>query len=338
MLIAYAISMDKRVSVVVAISHHGESPRAAIATVLANAASISDLHLIQDGFDTAHDLYDDWAKDLAKLRAADLVPHWHNELDDASVLRSMAYIRLLPEHDIKPSVWNAFITNQLAANSKKKWFFQTSRYVKPTHYAMSAKVDASKCTHGYMCGFLLVIAVLDALRALVSLGHYHSCHAVRAYLVSRTYPGTHATVPPVSGSWFTTPLSVITSTAREARLLPSGPRCVVESGSNAGDYVLRATQTHPHMGVLGLWWFGYALYYALFALPWWALLVPTASWWPMFRPAVVVAVHVLHFLYVVRYTRPYFVFPYNSYGLQALLYPFYLTVSPLVFIVWRLIG
>jgi hypothetical protein len=110
-------------------------------------------------------------------------------------------------------------------------------------------------------------------------------------------------------------------------------------------FVLRALKTHRHMGwrTLAFWAAPFALYYAVFALPWWMLFmdgryrgylaafIVRNAWHPAWvtlytgHAAVGAA---LAWIYI-RYPRPW------MWAVHALLFPVYFTLGPLLYVYAR---
>jgi hypothetical protein len=321
--------MAQRVSVVIELSAYKESPRNAIATVINNAATICDLHIVLAGHATNAELYAEWNADVDALTKLKLTPQWHNKLD-ATKLAGLAMVTLKPDHFVTDGSWKAFLENNLAA--KRSGWARS----KPTHYALNAGVDldnddiapTTTRAQAMWYGFLLVVSVLDTLRSLFSWGAYHDGNAVRAQLVMRVYPG-ETYVPRYRWG----PLTFWCGfDSGVARVFDDAGGCNRMPDTDVGvDLVLRSVRTHPHMGWGFAWITGYLLYYGLFFGACGAVYAAKGTYvyyW--------IAAHVFHVALVAYATHDVFLFPHKSYGIQVLLYPLYLTLSPLLFLYARL--
>jgi hypothetical protein len=111
--------------------------------------------------------------------------------------------------------------------------------------------------------------------------------------------------------------------------------------------VLRTVKQHRHLSVWRAWWLAlFAVYYALFALPWWTLVLGTHRSaadgflsWLFLRPVLAdpfwVAVQLAHLALVVYASWGEIELPANAEGAAILLYPVYLTLAPAFFLYGR---
>ncbi len=330
--------MAHRVSVVVRISESGDSPRNAMATIVTNAASISDVHLVHPGFDPSAVVYDEWTADCAKLIKLGLTPQWHNELD-VRQLKSQAVVTLLADHHVTQGAWKILLEEELPFD-KRRSRCASLWGPRPTHFALNTGLlldDEEDCppqkqttlSQSMWYGFLLVVGMLDSLRSLVSARHYHGFTTVRAQYVSVMYSDVVRVAPYPWGLWFAWTLSTI------APVRDDGGGCNRVPETRGLPLVMNLIRNHPHMGFGVQWLCGYAIYYGLFA---WAVLSTLLSWQRNgdFLYYWIVA-HCIHVALVAYATNATFTFPRNAYGIQAtLLYPLYLAFSPLVFLYARL--
>jgi hypothetical protein len=216
-------------------------------------------------------------------------------------------------------------------------------------------------------GFLPVLAVLDWWRGLFSMWGYHCPGDLRAETLVTSYPARKHVEPETPWPW----QWLCCSRYAMRRSLPSWRTPVQHL--RAGDefaHLCHTIRSHPHMKwflatwpvpVANCFWLpGFALYYYLFAFPWWnwvlqryvsgyvpavlsagpaaVLRVPFALLYEYPLSRVWWVVLVIHLLFVVtpivwrrmqlgRWQQPLFI----------LFYPFYLTLSPLVWLFIKLL-
>lgn len=239
-----------------------------------------------------------------------------------------------------------------------------------TYFGVSSRLDAQKCNKPWL-GFYLVLAVVDWWRALASLWGYQRPGDLRAIALTTVYPQRkHIEAEPwwifLPGwsltSWCCCSRYAMTRRAKHAAHLVQH----VKAGDEGAQFV-REFRAHPHYSWFltlwpipmpnCLWLFPFALYYYLFALPWWNWLATALVsgyvpglvanrevyrvlaaiayeypmswvWW------IAAALHLLLMVVPIVYVRmrlgplPQLLF--------ILLYPLYLTLSPLVWFVIKI--
>lgn len=324
---------DYKAEAILTISEFNESPELAIKSVLRNAKFFAALHIVQFGYSDSKPLYKDWASDCEALTALGLAPQWHSTLDPTK-LKKQAVIYLSGDVDVLEGAMVILYEDMIRG---------AGHY---DHYAVSTSVNLNSKEHNNWrnaarwldipwYGFLLVILALDTLRYVFSFRKYHCTIDLRAQTIVTEYPHyAH-----LSGNrwWAWLFFTRICGVKWGGKALQQKP-----SASTGGlSHVLRTIKTHNHMG-FGIWWIiGFLIYYALFAYPWWpplwtpvsnSILViltaafdPTAFW---FKYTLNCA-----FVWSVAYTNLHL--PLGSLAPLVLLFPIYLAISPLIFIVGR---
>lgn len=210
-------------------------------------------------------------------------------------------------------------------------------------------------------GFLPVLAVLDAWRGLANGWGYHVPGDLRVETLTTTYPSRKHVA--ASGQWccFCWPLSLLWSRFAMRRSAPTRASLVqlLRAGDEFG-HLCHTVRTHPHLTWLNwLWLPAFTCYYWFFALPWWNWIVPRLAtnfipallsnrdvlripfevlyYWPLSFPwLVVLTAHVLFFVLPITMRR-------MQLGLwptllSLVLYPVYLTLSPLLWFLIKVSG
>lgn len=321
--------LDRKASVIITISDADESPEQAVSSVIENHRFFRDLHIIKFGYSTHAELYPGWSQDLERLNELNMAPIWHSELD-ASKLQSRAAIHIEPDLRVADGA--------LAMLHK-----DIDRYTNCEHFAVSsityieaspeAKRDPRAWIEAMSYGFLLVIMMMDSLRSLVSLFQYHRTTDLRAQLVTTTFPNR---VRLASSRWWMWWIGTGMGTIKRG-----GPACMqIPAAKDQGiAFVLRTIKTHKHMGV-GIWIIGYVLYYLMFGWPWWNAFISTnwrfTAWFARDMSSLFwIITYMLHTVVVGYIALIYMEFPLKMLPLQVLLYTFYLTASPVIFIYGR---
>ncbi len=228
--------LENRVSAVITISEFNESPEQAIQSVLENPQFFADLHLVKFGYSSHEVLYLGWEKDLEALGGLGLEPMWHAKLDGAvkTMLEDMLY------------------------------------YTNRDHFGVSSitfiehddgfKVTPRVWIEALSYGFLLVILMMDTFRSMLNLLQYHRTVDLRADLTITTYPNRTRVARDRWWIWW-----LFTGISPSRR---GGAACMqVPSQKDQGfKFVLRTVKMHSGMG-LGLWIFGFLLYWFAFSWP-----------------------------------------------------------------------
>lgn len=343
-----------RADAVITLSGAGESPERAITSVLANARYFCALHIVQEAYSSTRNLYPGWRKDVDQLRAAGLNPVWHIRLDPRQ-LKSRAVVYIEPDLGVLDSALDTLFADMLQNAHRKSQFAVCSvlsiPYATGDWKRSRAWIDVSAY------GFLLVLMMMDTFRWLVNATRYHRTSDLRAQTVATTYPSTSQLVERPRFRWL-----LWTGVAPTLR----GQGSVVQTPSGARDggwaFVMRTIEKHNHLGLwLSLWPWAFALYYLVFAWPWWNTLLgstSSASLWTLLvnspltassvwsvttqalfqrNPTgpVWLAGYLLHGACVALVAHASLNLPMGATPALILLYPFYLALFPLIYVVGR---
>jgi hypothetical protein len=323
------VPTEKKVSAVITISDADESPERAIQSIIENPQFFADVHLVKHGYSSQYRMYDGWADDLEMLITLGLSPVWHSKLEP-SKLRTRAIV------DIEPDLWVAdgaltTLLDDIEANPTCDHFAVSSL----TTIALPDGGTPRMHLESLSYGFLIVILVLDTLRSIGSLFQIHRTVDLRARLLTATYPNRVRVAP---YRWWVWWFGTGVSTTKKA-----GYACIqIPAAKDQGiEFVLRTIKTHRYMGV-GMWTVWYTLYYAIFAWPFWNTFLMRSNWWVAMwllrdmRSPWWISIYVGHTALVGYITLRYLKFPRQEIRLlQIVLYTFYLTASPLVFLYGR---
>jgi len=313
----------------------------AIKSIIRHRKHFAALHLVQYGYSALAELYPGWNKDMVDLKLPII---WHSELDPAR-LKTRAVVHLQPDHQLRDGALEALLQDM---RDNHKW---------NSHFGVSsvAKLDTGRenLLGLPFYGFLLVLGVFDSLRSFYSGFRYHRTADLRGQTTYITFPNTVTLAPNRWWTWLCfTRVAVIQSGGSALQQIPAQK----DAGVN---FVLRTLKTHRHMGV-GVWMFFFALYYALFAWPWWSTFfahyrIPYISrmfafvlerdpplYW-VFEvyflgrknvPLNVLAqiIQLLHLVMVGTISYLYFSFYSNGGTGLILLYPLYLAAFPLIYV------
>lgn len=323
---------------VITVSDFNESIEPAIKSVVRNHSYFKALHIVKYGYNSQEDQYGDWQNDLALLTQHNLVPIWHSEFD-ASRMIQQAVIHIQPDHQIKNGALDV-LYGDMQKNYTQSLFSVTSE----TDLS-EKKVTIKKLLQVPFYGFLLVVLALDVIRSIWNLTRYHRTVDLRAQTVTTTYP---------KRAWLT---------ERRWWLWVFYTRV---SGSNGGGaalgqtptekdrgivFVLRHIKTHARMG-LGVWIFMYIVYYYLFAYPWWNSFflsfgktpitqvntaISNMQWLLVRNPfsSLSMIMYCINTIFVTAFATIYFTFPYRTMTFLCVLFPAFLTASPIMFLIGR---
>jgi hypothetical protein len=322
---------------VITVSEFNECIEPAIKSVIRNRTYFKGLHIVKYGYNSDENLYADWANDLATLIHQNLAPVWHSEFDP-SKMKQQAVIHIQPDHQIKNGALD-ILYKDMQKHSGQSLFAVTSE----TDLS-EKKVTIKKLLQVPFYGFLLVILALDTLRSLFNLTRYHRTVDLRGQTVTTTYPRRAWLTERRWWLWFF--YTRVCGTERGGPALGQTP---VEKDRGIV-FVLRHIKTHMGMG-LGTWIFLYIFYYYLFAYPWWNgfftsfaktnmpqinTAITNLQWVFVRNPfsSLSIVVYCLNCIFVTAFATIYFTFPYRITALLCVLFPVFLTASP----VWFLIG
>lgn len=191
------------------------------------------------------------------------------------------------------------------------------------HFAVSSTtvLDYPTLFGSFWYGFLLVILMLDTLRSIASVFQYQRACDMRASFLHQTYPGQvyEATPPRLRWLFFTRMF--------RTRRLDGACSQYPEDADQGFSFVWRTIYTNRNMKLYGIKWiFGFLMYYYLFSI----IFFSTGAVW--------VYLHIINYLFVAYLTQQYIITPYWwMLVLQVIIYPIYLTVFPIVFLLLRII-
>jgi hypothetical protein len=332
--------MTEKVSVAITFTaDYCESGFQGVDSVIRNAHLIRDLHFVRFGHNGGQEeLYDGWHEHLKRLGALGLEPTWHSMALDASKLKSLALVHIEPDLYVTES---AFLTLLEDAAYPRTLFHKQQFAVSSILNVRAPLLTMHAFTHAFLAyGFLMVVLALDYLRALVSQGSYHRVVDLRAQLVTPTYPKQQRLAEaPLAwrwGWWWFGP-----SGSGIAPPTSGGTSCMQcpDARDQGMPFVLRTIRKHSGMG-WGLWWWaGFALYYFSIALPWWTYVIGSYRplWWMQRDMTNVwwISFYLLHCAVVGLCATKNMRFPYHVMALQTLVYPVFVTLSPLIFVYAR---
>ena len=327
-----------QIAAVIQISEFDESCEHAVQSVLENHQHFCALVLVKHGFTKQTLSYPTFRADEEALQKAGVQVIWQSQLDVLALpSAARAIIRLEPDVRVSDAAFRALI-NDMTVYSYD-------------HYAVSSIliIDSRKTRDprtwfsGLSYGFLLVVLMLDTFRSLVSLFRYSRTVDVCGQLLQITFPNKIRLAPYKWYMWWFGTGICKTQTGDSAAI-----QFPAEKDQGIG-FVLRTIKTHKHMSI-GLWWLFYAVYYAVFAFPFWNWLLNPRSVWGQWLVRDLTALYwiipyLLHTALVAYIAWRNVEFP-KTYvplvgdqslllPLQVLLYTFYLTLSPLVFLYAR---
>jgi hypothetical protein len=347
---AVVLPQEERYAAIIEISEFGESPSAAIKSIVANPGYFKEVHLVQHGYSSSNVPYYAWPSDIKALTALGLAPVWHARLDTDKV-RAGAAVYIQPDAQVADGALSMLHEDMVygAKNAKNQ-----------THFAVtpitSIRLDRDKrrdplewiltLVDVMSYGFLLVVMMVDWGRSLFNGYKYHPTFNLRAVCLFTTYPQRVQQAPTRFSWWLWNP--------NQCRAKSGGSALLhIPKGKNTGlSFVLRTIKTHQMLGY-GAWVFGFIFYYWLFAWPWWnglafkggpwgilqlltrnpwgILQLLTRNPWAWYWQTVMV----LHTLVVAIVAWTCMELPLGLLPLQVLLYTFYLTLAPLLLVYGR---
>lgn len=316
----------------------GSTGQYAIQTVRDNASEIDDVHVEKQH----HNVHGTDKACNEALHAAG-VQHiqWHTTFD-AKHMRTLALITLQSDHYVARSEWSAFLKQMETYSGPTRNMFREGGC---DHFGISGQygLDVVKDV-SFAYGFILVTLVLDTLGYMLHMGRYFSSADVRATIAYTSWPSfQHLASPPSRALlWVGT------------RVCPplSGGGAIVAPRKECGNvgmaYVLHAQAYHVlRTTAFGLAWITLFLlaciYYHAFAVPFW--------WWWISKQQLysglsgmvwympwtwhwtMQSAHLLHLSFVGALALFYVEAHRGMLALYILLYPFYLSVYPLIMLV-----
>lgn len=323
---------------VITLSAHDECPRRAIRSVLGAADLFSELHLVSFDWDDTRPPYADWEADRRALEGAGVhvVLHYSDSLDETRV-RPLLLINVPPDVRVARGPLEALVDEARATPFSCCW----SRDL--THWALRGRtvfgghpaqswLGSAWATLAY--GFLMAFCLFDWARERYMLGtRYSATMDVSAQSMVKTFGKQHVSRPP---GWWTLPLFRLSAVApaRSTRGVESLPH----ARSRGWALVLRYFGRHEALS-WGLWWFSFAVYYFLFAVPWWAPLAAASRFrlaaWLVRDPTHPFWVALLLVYLVGTLAASYSRWDVPLQPLMVLLAPVYLAALPVVILYAR---
>jgi len=325
---------QEKLAAVICISEFGECPAVGVRSVISNAAYFKELHLVQHGYSTQRKLYPAWFDDLKELTKLGLVPVWHSRFD-ANKVYAGAVVYIAPDMQVADGAVAMLHEEMMycAKNDPAKTHFSITS-ITSVRLSDAEKRDPLQWLHSASYGFLLVIMMLDWLRWAFNLGKYHKTFDLRAECLFTTFP-QRVQCAPERWSWWIRNTGQTRTKSGGAALLH------IPKGADTGiPFLLRSIKLHNHLSY-GWWVFGFALYYFLFAWPWWNVLFTKAGWailYPLTRDPWAwywQLIYVLHTLVVAIVAWMCMELPLAMLPVQVIVYTGYLTLSPLVLLYGR---
>lgn len=321
--------VDHRLSAVIEVSEFGESPENAFKSVIELEKYFADVHLVKFGYNTSEILYDGFLEDVAKLKDK-LV--WHSTFDHGKAkTRALCYIT--PDLCVSDGALKTLISKMLQENNADHFAVKSITVIE-----FPSKPTIRDYLETLSYGFLLVIMMLDAIRAFVSCRMYHRTFDLRVRFLNTTWPN-NVRLAPYNWHmwWFFTRTAFYQDAGSGCEQAPSR---IEDQGVS---FVLRTIKTHNHMYIkYGTWFFGYLIYWFIFSYPFWNSWFDPNSrigYWvvrDVFGNTGWLMLYVAHLFMVGYYAWQYMMFPIGPLlPLQVLLYNFYLTASPIVILFGR---
>jgi hypothetical protein len=322
-------AVDHRLSAVIEVSEFGESPENAIKSVIELNKYFADVHLVKFGYDTSEPLYDDFLEDVTKL--GDKLT-WHSTFDHHKAkTRAICYIA--PDLVVSDGALKTLVADMIQGNNSDHFAIKSITVIE----FPSPKPTIRDYLETLSYGFLLVVMMLDALRAFWSVRQYHRTADLRVRFLNTTWPNNVRLAPYNWHLWlFFTRTSAYKDAGSGCEQVPSRPE------DQGFSFVLRTIKTHNHMYIkYGSWFLGYLVYWYLFSYPFWNSWFDPNSrigWWivrDLNNTAWMIA-YLAHAFLVGYYAWQYMMFPIGILlPFQVLTYTFYLTLSPIVILFGR---
>lgn len=334
------VPKEQRVAAVITVSEFGECCENGVKSVLDNAAYFRELHIVQHGHANNMDIYPGWAVDAEAVAGAFGVPPiWHSTFDPNKV-RAGAVVYIAPDMQVASGAI-AELHQQMvhcSVHDPHKTHFAITGITSIRLDTEAEKRDPRNWLQGLSYGFLLVVMMLDWMRSLFALYKYHRTFDLRAELLFSTFPRRVRCAPKRPFTWWV-------RNVEQARTEDGGAALLhIPRGGDAGlSFVLRTIKTHNHLGA-GLWVLGFALYYVLFAWPWWnGVALSSSVWgWPILYPITKnpwawywMLLYVVHTLVVALVAWTCVEIPLAMLPAQVLAYTVYLTLSPAILLYGR---
>ncbi len=323
----FVLPRHRQVSGVIRISEFDESPEQAVQTILASPHFFADVHLVKFGHSSLEKFYPGWDKDLAALRALNLDPVWHSQLDHKK-LKTHALVNLTPDVRSTDGALATLIDDMDKNGGSCDHFGVSSITFIEYDTKPVSPVVVLEAMFSY--GFLLVILMMDTFRSIINLFQYHRTSDLTCDFTTTTYGGRVRVAPNRFLFWW-----FFTGISPSKR---GGAACMqIPSENDQGlTFLLRTIKTHSN----GLWIFGFALYWWLFSWPlanyildsrtrwgYWLIRDMTALYWAI--------PYILNTALVGYVAWMHVEFPFRLLPVHVLLFTFFLTASPLILLYGR---
>jgi len=351
------------VSVAIEVSRFDEDPTNAFESVVACKEYIADVHIVRAGGVPETDpLWGGLAKRLNEAGIDKVCVHADGTLD-VKRLRCMALVRVPSDMIVTSKAFGELVHDMVDYAGVYDHYAVTStlsvdrfEVTKDGSEEVSLPISAGALYGALSYGFLLVVLAFDTLRSFATLFRYHRTCDLRGQMVYHAYPNR---VQLARRNWLLWWFYTGISPPRRVDNSCAQAPAVRDQGWT---FTLRYIRTHASMG-WGVWWiFGFAAYYYLFSIPWWvwwrAATVGVEkgstilfSWWMIISPREFftymistrdlgaihwLSFHTLHLCFVAYLVHQHVRTPFGLLLFaQTLLYPVYLTLAPIMFLLAR---
>lgn len=315
-------------SAVIEISPQGESCRDAVKSIQSNAKFFRDVHFVYfpGNEDTVY--YDGFEEDLKKFENLNLTVYRHSTLN-IQKLETLLRVDIAPDLDVTEGAFYVLFDRFAANPSVNEAGVSSQLYLEGAE--KPAPTDILQAMAFY--GFILVLLVFDTLRSVMRLFRYNRTVDLKGVRLSRVYPAqTRAPADRWYMWWFFTGV---------APTKPGRSSCIQTPTDSGIALLMRTIRSHRYLTWVGLWWVGFWIYYGMFAWPWWNVILDPhsmlGSWlvrdmsvlsWQLFYLFHTFVVGCITWAYVDEY-------PYRLCNLHIILYTFYLTAFPLIWLVCK---
>jgi hypothetical protein len=312
-------------------SPYGESVDNAIQSILRCKYLVgSRIHIVNAGFNPAKDITPASADALANARLEIVL---HGSKLKADKVGSLAVIHVPPELEFHPSAVERLIETM------------ENTHYKHTHFAISTNVefesgswfDPSAWIAASAYGLLNVILMIDIVRSILNLTKYHRTCDLRAQTLTLSWPHDQRLSHRSSFRWLVwTGVSGVSRAEKDAVQR-------VSFRDGGWNMLLRTINTHQHLGFGFCWMTCFMVYYVMFSYPWWNWLInqdrDTWASLVLYRDIWNSTPWFLWYLWhnvaVAIVAGLYMNFPFRVLAPTILLYPFYLAVFPLLWLLGR---
>jgi len=255
---------DLKGSALIQISPQGESCRQAIKSILRSPKFFKDVHIVYQAFSGEdHSFYADYPEHRLALKEKGLEPILHSVLN-LQKYQTLLEIEIPPDAKVQHGTFMVGLDTMAYPSCNEAGVSSQLSLVQYENTTPREYLEAF-----FFYGFLLPLLFLDGCRSLVRAFQYHRTCDVRFRRLSRAYPSTTRAPPNRWFLWWIGTGSAMSKRGHEA--------CIQRPRDQGISFVMRSIKTHRYLNWIGTWWVGLALYYVLFALPWWNLFL-SPSW------------------------------------------------------------